>query len=64
MKLPNFFLIGTAKAGTTSVHYYLSQHPDVLMSDPKEPLFFQIEYERGLDYYLSTYFRNYAGQKS
>jgi Sulfotransferase domain len=63
MHLPNFFLIGTAKGGTTSVHYYLSQHPDVLMSDPKEPLFFQAEYERGVEYYLSTYFKNYAGQK-
>jgi hypothetical protein len=63
MHLPNFFLIGTAKGGTTSVHYYLSQHPDVLMSDPKEPLFFQTEYERGVDYYLSTYFKNYAGQR-
>jgi Sulfotransferase domain len=62
MKLPNFFLVGTAKAGTTSVHYYLSQHPDVLMSNPKEPTFFQTEYERGLDYYFSTYFKNYTGQ--
>ena len=32
------------------------------MSDPKEPRFFQTEYEHGLDYYLSTYFKNYAGQ--
>jgi Sulfotransferase family len=62
MKPQNFFLIGTAKAGTTSVHYYLSQHPDVLMSTPKEPWFFQIEYERGLDYYFSTYFKGYDGQ--
>ena len=63
VQLPNFFLIGTSKAGTTSIHYYLSQHPDVLMSDPKEPRFFQAEYERGLDYYISAYFRNYAGQR-
>jgi hypothetical protein len=63
MKLPNFFLIGTAKGGTTSIHHYLSQHPDVVMSEPKEPLFFQTEYERGVDYYVSTYFTNYNGQK-
>jgi Sulfotransferase domain len=63
MQLPNFFLIGTAKAGTTSIHYHLSQHPDVLMSDPKEPLFFQTEYERGVDHYLSTCFADYNGEK-
>jgi hypothetical protein len=63
MHLPNFFLIGTAKGGTTSIHYYLSQHPDVLVSEPKEPLFFQAEYERGVDYYMCTYFKSYNGQK-
>ena len=35
--LPNFFLIGANKAGTTSVHQYLKAHPDVYMSSPKEP---------------------------
>jgi hypothetical protein len=63
MDRPNFFLIGTAKGGTTSLHYYLSQHPDVLMSNPKEPLFFQTEYERGLEYYWSTYFTGFTGQR-
>jgi hypothetical protein len=33
------------------------------MSDPKEPQFFRTEYERGLEYYLNTYFRTYSGQK-
>jgi hypothetical protein len=38
--LPNFFVIGAAKAGTTSLHYYLDQHPHVYMSDPKELHYF------------------------
>lgn len=38
--LPNFFLIGAAKAGTTALHRYLSGHPEVSMSEPKEPHFF------------------------
>ena len=62
MDCPNFFLIGTAKGGTTSLYYYLSQHPDVLMSNPKEPWFFQVEYERGIEYYWARYFKGYAGQ--
>lgn len=37
---PNFIIVGVAKAGTTSFYHYLSQHPDVFMSTPKEPRFF------------------------
>ncbi len=40
MALPTFFIIGAAKAGTTSLHYYLDQHPEVQMSATKEPHFF------------------------
>jgi hypothetical protein len=38
--LPNFFIIGAAKAGTTSLHHYLDQHPQVQMSAIKEPNYF------------------------
>ena len=34
---PNFFLAGAMKAGTTSMHHYLAQHPDIFMSARKEP---------------------------
>jgi hypothetical protein len=37
---PNFFLVGAAKAGTTSIYAYLSQHPDVFFPAIKEPHFF------------------------
>jgi hypothetical protein len=37
---PNFFVIGAAKSGTTSLHNYLAQHPKVFMSPVKEPNFF------------------------
>jgi hypothetical protein len=62
MNIPNFFLLGVSKAGTTSLHHYLSQHRDVVMSEPKEPLFFRAEYERGLNYYRSAYFGHFRGQ--
>ena len=39
-KLPNFFIAGVPKAGTTSLHRYLCQHPQVYMSPIKEPTFF------------------------
>lgn len=34
--LPTFLVIGAAKSGTTSLHHYLGQHPDVSMSSRKE----------------------------
>ena len=39
-RLPNFFIIGAAKSGTTSLHEYLAQHPQIYMSFPKELNFF------------------------
>ena len=38
--LPNLLVIGAPKCGTTSVHSYLDQHPDVSMSNPKELRYF------------------------
>lgn len=38
--LPNFFIIGAAKAGTTSLFHYLDQHPDVFMAEQKELHYF------------------------
>ena len=37
--LPNFLIVGGAKAGTTSLYHYLKQPPDVFMSPIKEPRF-------------------------
>ena len=47
MTYPNFAIIGTAKSGTTSVHYYLEQHPQVYMSPQKETNFFAFEGQEG-----------------
>lgn len=38
--LPNFLIVGTAKAATTTIHEYLKQHHNVFMTDWKEPSFF------------------------
>ncbi|MCM1981519.1 sulfotransferase family protein [Lyngbya confervoides] len=42
MALPNFLIIGAAKAGTTSLYAYLQQHPQIFLSTPKEPRFFAL----------------------
>jgi len=38
--LPNAFVIGAPRSGTTSLYEYLNAHPDVYMSPVKEPDFF------------------------
>jgi hypothetical protein len=37
---PNLFIIGAPRSGTTSLHRYLQEHPDIYMSRTKEPGYF------------------------
>jgi len=37
---PTFLVIGAKKAGTTSLHNYLGEHPEIFMSALKEPTYF------------------------
>lgn len=38
--MPNFFLVGAAKSGTTSLWLYLRQHPEIFFPENKEPNYF------------------------
>jgi hypothetical protein len=40
LTLPNFIIIGAAKAGTTALYWSLAEHPDVFMSPVKETFYF------------------------
>lgn len=54
--LPNFLIIGAPKCGTTSLHHYLSQHPDVCMPRRKELHFFsRPNWSERLDWYESRF---------
>ena len=55
--LPTFVIIGAMKSGTTSLLHYLSLHPSVSVSDPKELNFFITEgsWEKGIDWYSSQF---------
>src|SRR5580704_17949873 len=49
MTLPNFFIIGAARSGTTALYEYLRQHPQIYMSPIKEPNYFAF-YGQGIHY--------------
>jgi hypothetical protein len=55
--LPNLIVIGAQKCGTSALHYYLSLHPEVSMSEPKELDFFlrRRNWDRGVDWYRSHF---------
>ena len=40
MRKPDFFVVGAAKSGTTSLYYYLSQNPEIYLPPIKEPVYF------------------------
>lgn len=51
-RLPNLLVIGAMKSGTTSLHDYLSKHPDIFMSSPKE-----------IHYYADANYKKWAKEK-
>lgn len=57
---PSFFLIGAPKCGTTALSYYLSQHPDVLFSRPKEPHFFNDDFSYSVVLSWDDYARSFG----
>jgi hypothetical protein len=46
MTIPNFFIVGAPKTGTTALASYLADHPRVFMSPVKEPHYFAKDIQR------------------
>ena len=38
--IPDFLVVGAAKSGTSSLHSYLSKHPDIYMPEKRKELYF------------------------
>lgn len=57
-RIPNFFILGAAKCGTTALYKYLLQHPNVYFPVNKEPQFFSNDtlYGRGMEFYSKRFF--------
>ena len=52
---PDFIVAGASKSGTSSIYFYLSRHPQILLSHTKEIDFYWQNYERGIDWYLAHF---------
>jgi hypothetical protein len=54
---PTFIIPGASRSGTTTLHRYLSQHPDIFLPKGKEIHFFSKDelYSRGKDYYENEF---------
>ena len=63
---PSFLILGAAKCGTTSLRHQLGRHPDVFVTEPmpREPVFFESQFERGLEFYLERYYAGWQGEKA
>jgi hypothetical protein len=56
-RLPNLIVIGAAKCGSSSLHYYLGNHPEIYMSRKKELAFFikSQNWNKGVNWYKSQF---------
>jgi hypothetical protein len=55
--MPDFIILGAMKAGTTSLFYWLKDHPEVQLPEAKELNFFSDDrkWKRGLESYAANY---------
>lgn len=53
--LPDFFILGAQKSATTSLYEYLTQTPWICSARWKEVQFFNIHYDRGLNWYKGSF---------
>ncbi len=55
--LPNFLIIGSQKAVTTSIYHILGGHPEIYFPDIKELNFFFFDhyFEKGIDFYSRNF---------
>jgi len=52
---PDFIVIGAQKGGTSSLFFYLNQHPNISLSIKKEIHFFNLNFHKGIHWYRSYF---------
>jgi hypothetical protein len=64
MVVPNVFICGAPKAGTTALSHYLKQHPDIFLPEKKETQFFSDweTYQQGIEWLSDMYYAGHSGE--
>lgn len=52
---PNFLIPGAPRSGTTSLYFYLSEHPEVYLNPVKEPQYFTAYFNNSESWYLRQF---------
>ena len=53
--LPDFLIIGGQRCGTSSLYYYLTEHPGITSAFTKEPHFFDEHFRKGTGWYRTQF---------
>ena len=53
--LPDFLIIGGQRCGTSSLYYYLTEHPNITPAFTKEPHYFDEQFAKGPDWYRTQF---------
>lgn len=53
--LPDFLIIGGQRCGTSSLYYYLTEHPSIVAASTKETHFFDEHFAKGLAWYQAQF---------
>lgn len=62
MRIPNVYLVGAPRSGTTTLAWCLARHPRICLSEPKEPNYYASRYHLGTERYLQTYFPHWGAE--
>src|SRR5579885_1417562 len=53
--LPDFLIIGGQRCGTSSLYYYLTEHPGIISASTKETHFFDESFSKGIGWYRAQF---------
>jgi len=60
--IPNTFIIGAPKCGTSTVANWLSKNRDCCVAKTKESNYWRNEYHKGIQHYIDTQFYHHMGE--
>jgi len=62
-KLPDFIIIGAQKSGSSTLYWWLYQHPQLAMSFDKETKFFDRHFNKGVNWYRHQFPLSHGNNK-